>query len=84
MNRLNEKNLGTVAYNHKMGDINDIAASTRAKTRSDTEDFRNSMERTTKVSQLIQYFIQICQHKINFTHTTDCPNTNPTGKPTIH
>ena len=28
-----------------------------------------STERTTKVSQLNQYFIQICQHKIYFTHT---------------
>ena len=69
MNRLNEKNLGTARNNPTMGDINDITASTRAKTRSDTEDFRNSTERTTKVSQLNQYFIQLCQHKIYSTHT---------------
>ena len=69
MNRLNGMNLGTAPYNHNMSDINDITASTRAKTRSDTEDFRNTTERTTKVSQLIQYFIQLCQHKIYFTHT---------------
>ena len=29
----------------------------------------NSTERTTKLSQLILYFIQLCQHKIYFTHT---------------
>ena len=28
-----------------------------------------STERTTKVSELIQYFIQLCQHKIDITHT---------------
>ena len=28
-----------------------------------------STERITKVSQLNQYFIQLCQHKIYFTHT---------------
>ena len=69
MNRLNEENLETAPDNPSMDDVNDITASTRAKTRSDTEDFRNSTERTTKVSQLIQYFIQLCQHKIYFTHT---------------
>ena len=40
MNRLNEKNLGTVPDNPSMGDINDITASTQEKTRSDTEQFR--------------------------------------------
>ena len=69
MNRLNEKKLETAPDNPSMGDVNDITASTRAKTRSDTEDFRNSTERTTKVSQLIQCFIQLCQRKIYFTHT---------------
>ena len=29
----------------------------------------SSTERTTKLSQLILYFIQLCQHKIYFTHT---------------
>ena len=29
----------------------------------------NSTERTTKLSQLILYFIQLCQHKVYFTHT---------------
>ena len=29
----------------------------------------NSTERTTKLSQLILYFIQLCQHKEYFTHT---------------
>ena len=40
MNRLNEKNLGTAPDNPSMGDINDITASTRGKTRTDTELFR--------------------------------------------
>ena len=69
MNRLNEEKLETAPDDPSMGDVNDITASTRAKTKSDTEDFRNSTERTTKVSQLIQYFIQLCQHEIYFTHT---------------
>ena len=49
MNRLNEKKLETDPDNPSMGDVNDITASTRAKTRSDTEDFRKPTERTTKV-----------------------------------
>ena len=69
MKRLNEEKLETAPDNPSMGDANDITASTRAKTRSDTEDFRNSTERTTEVSRLIPYFIQLCQHKIYFTHT---------------
>ena len=69
MNGLNRKKLETALDNPSMGDVNDITASTRAKTRNDTEDFRNSTERTTKVSQLIQYFIQLCQHKMYITHT---------------
>ena len=69
MNGLNEGNLGTARNNATMGDINDITASTREKTRSATEDFRNSAERTKKVSQLNQYFLQLCQHKKYFTHT---------------
>ena len=40
MNRLNEKKLETVPDNPGMGDINDITASTRGKTRSNTEHFR--------------------------------------------
>ena len=62
MNGLSEKKLETAPDNPSMGDVNDITASIRAKTRSDTEDFRNSTQRTTKVSQLTQYFIQFCQH----------------------
>ena len=62
MNGLNEKKLETAPDNPSKGDVNDITASIRAKTRSDTEDFRKSTEHTTKVSQLIQYFIQLCQH----------------------
>ena len=84
MNRLDEEKLETAPDNPSMGDVNDITVSTRAKRRSDREDFRNSTERTTKVSQLIQYLIQLCQKNIIHTHTTDCPNTNPTGVSTIH
>ena len=40
MNWLNEKNLGLAPDNPRMGDINDITASTQEKTRSDTEEFR--------------------------------------------
>ena len=40
MNRLNGKILGTAPDYPGMGDINDITASTRGKTRSDTEHFR--------------------------------------------
>ena len=69
MNRLNEKNLGTAPDNHSMGDINDITASTRGKTRLIRNISGNSTERTTKVLQLIQYFIQLCQHKIYLAHT---------------
>ena len=84
MNKLNEEKLGTAPDNTGMGDINDITASTQGKIRSGTENFRKSTKRATKVSQLNQYFIQLCQHNLYFTHTTDCPNTNPTGMPTIH
>ena len=84
MNRLNEENLGTAPDNPSMGNINGITASNQEKTRSDTEQFRKFYGTYHKVSQLILYFIQLCQHKIYFTHTTDCPNTNPTGMPTIH
>ena len=40
MNRLNEKKLGTAPDNPSMGNINNITASTREKTESDTEQFR--------------------------------------------
>ena len=40
MNRLNEENLGTAPDYLSMGNINDITASTKEKTRSDTEQFR--------------------------------------------
>ena len=70
MKRLNEKNLGTAPDNPSMGDINDITASTQGKKQGVIRnDSGNSTERTTKVSQLIQYFIQLCQHKIYFRHT---------------
>ena len=69
MNRLNEKNLRTAPDNPSMGDFNDITASTRGKRRLIRNISRISTERTTKASQLIQYFIQLCQHEIYFTHT---------------
>ena len=40
MNRLKEKKLETAPDNPSMGDVNDTAAFTRAKTGSDTEQFR--------------------------------------------
>ena len=82
MNRLNEKNLGTAPDNPSMSDINDITASTEEKTGNISG---NSTERTKKVSQLILYFIQFCQHqKYIYAHTTNCRNTNPTGIRTVH
>ena len=69
MNKLNEEKLGTAPDNPGMGDINDITAFTQGKIRSDTEQFRKFRECITKVSQLNQYFIQLCQHKIYVTHT---------------
>ena len=64
MKRLNETKLETAPDNPSMGDVNDITASTQEKTRSDTEQFRKFYGTYHKVSQLIQYFIQLCQHKI--------------------
>ena len=52
-----------------MGDINDITASTQEKTGSDTEQFRAFHGTYQKMMQPIQFFIQLCQHKICFTHT---------------
>ena len=52
-----------------MGDIKDITASNQEKQGVIRNNSGNSTERTTKVSQLNQYFIQLCQHKINLTHT---------------
>ena len=68
-----------------MGDIKDITASTQEKQGVIRNNSGNSTERTTKVSQLIRYFIQLCEREIYITHTntTHCPNTNPTGIPTI-
>ena len=39
MNKLNEEKLETVPVDPSIGDVNDITASTRAKTKSRTEDF---------------------------------------------
>ena len=54
-----EEKLGTAPDNPGMGDINDITASAQERTKSDMEQCGNSTERTRKVSQLIQYFIQL-------------------------
>ena len=40
MNRLNEEKPGTAPDNPSMGGINDITASTKVKTKSDTEQLR--------------------------------------------
>ena len=69
MNRLTGKKLGTAPDNPSMGGINDITASTQEKKRVIRNNSGNSTERTTKVSQLIQYFIQLCQHEIYTRHT---------------
>ena len=69
MNRLNEKNLRTVPDNPGMGDIKDNTASTQKKQGVIRNNSGNCTERTTKVLQLIQYPIQLCQHKIYITHT---------------
>ena len=85
MNRLNEKNLGTVPDNPSMGDINDITASTQEKTRSDTEQFRKiygTYHKSVAADPVLHSTLPTLN--ILHTHTTDCPNTNPTGMPTIH
>ena len=79
-----KENLRTAPDNPSMGNINDIIASTVEKQGVIRNNSGNCTERTTKVSQLILYFIQLCQGKIYFTHADNCPNTNPTGMPTIH
>ena len=79
-----KENLRTAPDNPSMGNINDIIASTLEKLGVIRNSSGNCTERTTKVSQLILYFIQLCQGKIYFTHAVNCPNTNPTGMPTIH
>ena len=69
MNRLNEENLGTAPDKPSMGDINDITASTRKKHGVIRKISGNSTECITKVSQLNQNFIQLCQLKEYITHT---------------
>ena len=84
MNRLNEKKLGTAPDNHSMGDINDIAASTQEKTRSDTEQFLKNYGTYHKSFAAEPVFHSTLPTKnLLYTHTTDCPNTNPAGMPTI-
>ena len=84
MNRVNEKNLGTAPDNPSMGDINDITASTQEKTRSDTEQFRKfygTYHKSVAADPVLQSTLPT---KKNYTYTTDCANTNPTGMPTFH
>ena len=69
MNWLNEKNLGTAPDNPSMGDMNDITASTQENTKSDTEEFRKFYGAYHKSVAVIQFFIQLSQHKIYITHT---------------
>ena len=84
MNKLNERKLETDPDNPSMGDVNDITASTQEKYAVIRNNSGKSTERTTKVSQLIRYFIQLRPQSIHCTHTTNCPNTSPTGMPTTH
>ena len=83
MNRLNEKKLGTTPDNPGMGDINDITASTQEKTRSDTEQFREIL-RNVQQKCCNWSGTSFNSANIHYTHTVNCPNTNPTGMPTIH
>ena len=69
MKKLNDKKLGTAPDNPRMGNINDITASTQEKKGVIRNNSGNSTERSTKMSKPIQYFFQLCQHKIYFTQT---------------
>ena len=70
MNRLKEKNLGTAPDNPQYGrHQRHYCFHPGKKQRVIRNNSGNSTERTTKVSQLIQYFIQLCQHQIYITHT---------------
>ena len=85
MNRLNGENPWTAPDNPNMGDINDITASIQQKTRSDTEQFRNfygTYHKSVEADPVLHSTLPILN--ILYIHTTDCPNTNPTGMPTIH
>ena len=85
MNRLNEENLATAPDNPSMDDINDITASTREKTRGDTEQFRKFYGTYHKIVAVDPVLLStLPTYNKLYTHTTKCPNTNPTGKPTIH
>ena len=82
---LKERNLGTVPDNPSMGDIKDLSASTQVKTKSDTEQFRKfygTYHKSVAADPLLQSTVPT--KNIHFTHTTNCPNANPTGMPTIH
>ena len=85
MNRLNEKKLETAPDNPSMGDVNDITASTQEKTRSDTEQFWKFYGMYLKsVAADPVLHSTLPTKNIHYTHNTGCPNTNPTGMPTIH
>ena len=85
MNRLNEKNIGTGQDNSSIGDSNDITASTQEKTHSDTEHFRKFYGVYHKsVAAEPVYHSTLPASNIHHAHTTNCQNTNPTGRPTIH
>ena len=85
MNRLNEKNLKTAPHNPSMGDINEITASTQEKTGSDTEQFRKfygTYHKSVAADPVLHSTLPTLN--IHYTHTTNCPNTNTTGRPNIH
>ena len=69
MKRLNENNLGTDQITPVWATSTTLLLPLSRKQGVIRNNSGNSRERTTKVSQLIRYFIQLCQHKINITHT---------------
>ena len=69
MNRLKEKNLGKAQITPVWATSTTSLLPTRKKQEVIRKITGNSTKRTKKVSQLIQYFIQLSQHKIHFKQT---------------
>ena len=69
MNRLNEKNKEQPQITPVWAISTTLLLPSEEKQGLIRNISGNSTERTTNVSHLIQYFIQLCQHKIYFTHT---------------
>ena len=68
-NRLKEGNLGTAPDNPVWATSTTLRLPPRKKHGVIRNNSGKSTERTTKVLQLIQNVIQLCQHKICITHT---------------